>query len=60
MNTAVDRDLLHSVIDELPPYELEFVFKLFQSFINDYQDKHLTPEELIAHNQALDDDEWYD
>ena len=60
MNISVDKALLHNVIDELPPNELEFVFKLFQSFINDYQDKHLTPAELTAHNQALADDEWYD
>ena len=60
MNITVDRDLLHNVIDELPPSELEVIFKLFHSFINDYQDKHLTPSELAAHIQALQDDEWYD
>ena len=59
-NTAVNKDLLHNVIDELSPNEFEFVYKLFQSFINDYQDKYLTPDELSAHKQALDDDEWYD
>ena len=60
VDTTADKALLHNVIDALPPYELEFVLKLFQAFINDYQDKYLTPDELAAHNQALDDDEWYD
>ena len=60
MNTAVDKALLHDVIDALPPHELEVIYKLFHSFINDYQDRYLTPEELAAHNQALADDEWYD
>ena len=60
MNTAVDRELLHNVIDELPANELEVIFMLFRSFINDYQDRRLTPDELAAHKQALEDDEWYD
>ena len=60
MNKVVARELLHNVIDELPANELEVIFKLFQSFINDYQDKYLTPDELAAHEQALEDDEWYD
>jgi hypothetical protein len=54
------RSLLHAVIDELPPAELEFVCKLFSSFINDYHDSRLTPEEHDAHMLALHDDEWYD
>ena len=60
MNAAVDKALLHNVIDALPPHELEFIYKLFQSLINDYNDRHLTSDELAAHNEALEDDEWYD
>ena len=60
MITVTDKTILHAVIDELPPKELEFVYKLFSSFIEDYQDRHLTPEEYKEHLQALNDDEWYD
>ena len=55
----VDKALLHDVIDTLPQNELEVVYKMFQSFIMDYQDRHLTDDELEAHNRALADDEWY-
>ena len=60
MVTEINRDLLHNVIDSLPQNELEVVYKMFQSFIIDYTDRHLTPEELEAHNQTLVDDEWFD
>ena len=57
---TVNKEILHTVIDELPQNELDFFYKLFSEFINDYQDRHLTPDEREAHEQALLDDEWYD
>ena len=57
---TIDKSLLHDVIDSLPPHELETVYKMFQAFIADYQDRHLTPEELAAHKKALEENEWYD
>ena len=60
MNQTASRDILHAVIDDLPQNELEFILKVFSSFIRDYQDRHLTAEEYDAHMQALNDDEWYD
>jgi hypothetical protein len=60
MNIQIDKSLLHVVIDNMTPNELEVVFKMFSAFINDYQDRHLLPEERDAHIQALEDDEWYE
>jgi hypothetical protein len=60
MNTQVDKSMLHMVIDEMRPHELEVVYKMFSAFINDFQDKHLSSEEYDAHMQALKNDEWYD
>jgi hypothetical protein len=60
MTANIDRKLLHTVIDELRPNELEVVYKMFSAFITDYQDKHLTAEEYSAHMQVLKDDEWYE
>ena len=60
MITNIDKDLIHAVIDELPPEELSVIYKMFLTFINDYKDRHLTPEEYTAHMKALEDDEWYD
>ena len=59
MNAIVDRELLHEVIDTLPPHDFAVVYKLFQSYINDFHDRHLTVEELNAHNRALAEDEWF-
>jgi hypothetical protein len=60
MNVQVDKSLLHVVIDNMQPNELEVVYKMFSAFINDYQDRHLSPEEYKAHVQALEADEWYE
>jgi hypothetical protein len=60
MNTRIDKSLLHVVIDDMQPNELEIVYKMFSAFINDYQDRHLSPEEFEAHKQALVADEWYE
>jgi hypothetical protein len=60
MNMQIDKSLLHVVIDNMTPNELEVVYKMFSAFINDYQDRYLSPEEREAHMQALKDDEWYE
>ncbi|MCL2697641.1 MAG: hypothetical protein FWE74_06135 [Oscillospiraceae bacterium] len=60
MNSQIDKSLLHVVIDNMAPNELEVVYKMFSAFINDYQDRHLSAEEYKAHAQALKDDEWYE
>ena len=60
MINNIDKGLLHAVIDELPPEELSVIYKMFLTFINDYNDRHLTQEEYEAHTKALKDDEWYD
>lgn len=60
MDTEMNRSILRAVIDELPKEELNIVYKMFSSFINDYQDRHLTKEELVLHNQALSEDEWFE
>jgi hypothetical protein len=44
----------------MKPDELRVVYKMFSAFINDYQDKHLSPEEYKTHMQTLKDDEWYE
>ena len=60
MVTNINKDLLHAVIDELPHEELSVIYKMFLTFINDYEDRRLTPEEYEAHTQALKEKEWYD
>ena len=60
MSTNVDKSLLHTVIDDLKPNELEVVYKMFMAFIHDYQDRHLTPEEHAEHVKTLESDEWYE
>jgi hypothetical protein len=60
MNTQIDKSLLHVVIDNMTANELEVVYKMFSAFINDYQDRHLSPEEYEMHKKALEDDEWYE
>ena len=60
MTTNIDKSLLHAVIDDLPTNELDVVCGMLAAFINDYQDRHLNPEEYDAHMQALSADEWYD
>jgi len=42
MINNIDKGLLHAVIDELPPEELSVIYKMFSTFINDYNDRHLT------------------
>ena len=56
----IDKNLLHAVIDELPPEELNVIYKMFLKFIDDYMDRHLTSEEYAEHMKALEDDEWYE
>ena len=60
MVNNIDKGLLHAVIDELPAEELSVIYKMFFTFINDYNDRHLTQEEYAEHLQALKDDEWYE
>ena len=55
MTSAVDKKLLFSVIDALPPEELSLIYRMFSSFIDDYLDARLTKEELEEHLEELED-----
>ena len=60
MSVAERKSLLNSVINEMPPEDISVVYKLFYSYIMDYQDRHLTPEEQAEHLLALEEDKWYE
>jgi len=55
MAATINKQLLHSVIDALPPEELHIVYRMLSGFIEDYLDEHLTPAEYDEHLQALED-----
>ena len=53
MAIAEKKELLFHVIDALPPEELNIVYRLFSSYIEEYLDTHLTDGECEEHAQAL-------
>ena len=58
MVANIDKNLLHEVIDELPPDVMAVVYKMFSSFIDDHLDRNLSPEERKMHMAALQEDVW--
>ena len=53
MITSTNKSLLHNVIDTLPQNELEVIYKMFESFINDYLDSQMSDEEHKEHVFSL-------
>jgi len=54
MQSTIDKALLYKVIDALPHHELDVIYRMFSSFIEEYLDTHLTEEEYKEHIQALE------
>ena len=53
MPTTTEKNLLHSVIDSLPPDDFRIVYRMFSAFIEDYLDTRLSEDEYNEHLQAL-------
>jgi len=53
MPATVDKKLLFDVIDALPQEELNIIYRMFSSFIDDYLDSRLTDDEYREHLESL-------